>query len=59
MGLRTITAIGAGVFAAGLAAGLIAQRRGIPPNQVRPWLTRELLRALLHAMDRVAPPRSA
>jgi hypothetical protein len=58
MGLRALTVLGLGVFVTGTVLGILAQRRGIPPAQVRPWLTRGALRGLVHAIDRIAPARS-
>jgi hypothetical protein len=58
MGVRTLAAITAGVFGAGAVVGLMAARRGVPPDQIRPWLTRGILRGLIRAHDRILGARS-
>lgn len=43
----------AGLFAAGVAVGYMANKRGIPQEQVPRWLVKGLTRRALHALDAV------
>ena len=53
MRLRGLALLGAGAFGIGVAAALIAAKKGIPPDQAGPWLAREGARLLVHALDRI------
>lgn len=50
---RWVLASTAGLFGAGVAAGVAAQKRGIPQDQVPRWLAKELLRRGLRVADAV------
>lgn len=53
MRLRTVFGITAGLFAAGVAVGYVANKRGIPQDQVGRWLVKETTRKVLHVIDAV------
>ena len=53
MRLRTALAITGGLFAAGVAVGYVATKRGIPQDQVPRWLLKGVTRRVLHAIDAV------
>ena len=42
-----------GLFAAGIAVGYAAQKRGIPRDEVGRWALKEATRKALHAYDTV------
>jgi hypothetical protein len=51
MRLKTLLAISTGVFGAGIGLGVVAARRGIPPDQIQHWLTVGAASRLIHAVD--------
>lgn len=53
MRLRTVVGITAGLFVAGVAVGYVANKRGIPQDQVGRWLLKETTRKVLHVVDAV------
>ena len=53
MRLRTVVGITAGLFVAGVAVGYVANKRGIPQDQVGRWLVKETTRKVLHVVDAV------
>jgi hypothetical protein len=50
---RVAAGITVGLFAAGVAVGYAAEKRGIPRDQVGRWALKEATRKVLHAYDRV------
>ena len=50
---RTAFGITTGLFVAGVAVGYVANKRGIPQNQVPRWLVKETTRRVLHLVDAV------
>jgi hypothetical protein len=53
MRLRTVLGITGGLFVAGVAVGYVANKRGIPQDQVPRWLVKETTRKVLHLIDAV------
>jgi hypothetical protein len=53
MGWKTAIGITAGLFAAGVAVGYVANKRGIPQEAVPRWLAKGITRRALHALDAV------
>lgn len=43
------------VFAAGLAAGYVARKRGIPAEEAPRYIVKRVVRRILHVVDRVRP----
>lgn len=52
-GWRLALGITVGLFAAGVAVGYVANKRGVPKDQVGRWLLKESTRAVLRGMDAV------
>jgi hypothetical protein len=50
---RTVFGVTAGLFAAGVAVGYVAHKRGIPQDQVPRWLLKEVTRKALRVVDAV------
>jgi hypothetical protein len=51
MSWRFAAGVTVGLFAAGVAIGYAAQKRGIPRDQVGRWALKEATRKALHAYD--------
>lgn len=48
---RVAIGVTVGLFTAGVAIGYVAQKRGVPPGQIRRWAAKEATRKALHAYD--------
>jgi hypothetical protein len=48
---RTAVGITVGLFAAGVALGYVAQKRGVPRDQIGRWAVKEATRKALQACD--------
>jgi hypothetical protein len=52
-GWKVAAGVTMGMFGAGVAAGYVAHKRGVPQEQVPRWLLKEATRKALHAYDAV------
>jgi hypothetical protein len=48
-----VLGITAGLFGAGVAVGYVAQKKGVPQDQVGRWLVKGVTRRALHLVDAV------
>ncbi|MBA2320557.1 MAG: hypothetical protein H0V89_05315 [Deltaproteobacteria bacterium] len=53
MSWRAAAGLTVGLFAAGIAVGYVANKRGIPQDQIHRWFVKRATRRVLHAVDAI------